>query len=71
MVGRAERLAARATGSRLTRVVDSLARITDDRNDAVRLLRPVRTPTTRTAGVTVPVPYVIYGGRATARVLFR
>lgn len=71
VVGRAERLAARATGSRLTRVVDSLARITDDRNDAVRLLGPGDDADDPEAGVTVPVPYVIYGGRATARARFR
>lgn len=71
VVQRAERLAARATGTRLTRVVSSLARITDDRNDAVRLLAPGEDADDPDAGVSVPVPYVVYGGRATARVPFR
>jgi hypothetical protein len=51
--------------------VGSLARITDDRNDAVRLLAPGEDADDPEAGVTVAVPYVIYGGRATTRVSFR
>ena len=67
-VARVERLAARATGPRLARLLDGLRRATDDRNDAVRLLVPGEDAEDPGAGVTVPVPYVIYGGRAVARV---
>jgi hypothetical protein len=68
VVGRAERLAQRATGSRLARIVSGLRRATDDRHDAVRLLAEGDDVDDPTAGVTVPVPYVIYAGRATTRV---
>ena len=50
---------------------DGLRRATDDRNDAVRLLAEDDDADDPTAGITVPVPYVIYGGRATATVPFR
>ena len=71
VVARSERLARRAKGTRLQRVVKSLERVTDDRNDAVRLLAEGDDADDPTAGVTVPVPFVIYGGRATATVPFR
>jgi hypothetical protein len=67
-VARVERLAVRATGPRLARLLDGLRRATDDRNDAVRLLVPGEDAEEPGAGVVVPVPYVIYGGRAVARV---
>ena len=69
---RAAQAAAQKTpGSRLTRVVAGLRRITDDRNDAVRLLGPGDDADDPEAGVSVPVPYVIYGGRAGVRVVVR
>ena len=46
-------------------------RANDDRNDAVRLLGPDDDADDPAAGVTVPVPYVIYGGRATVRITVR
>ncbi len=70
-VGRAEGFARRATGTRLARIVAGLRRATDDRNDAVRLLGEGDDADDPTAGVTVPVPYVIFGGRATTRVRAR
>lgn len=70
-VGRAEKLAQRATGSRLSRIVAGLRRVTDDRNDAIRLLAEGDDADDPAAGVTVPVPYVIYAGRANTRVKFR
>lgn len=70
-VRRAQAAAMRASGSRLTRIVAGLRRIADDRNDAVRLLAPGEDADDPTAGVSVPVPYVIYGGRAGARVVVR
>lgn len=70
-VRRVERIAARAAGSRLERLVAGVARATDDRNDAVHLIGPDEDAEDPAAGVTVPVPYVIYGGRASARVIVR
>ena len=70
IVGRVERLAAAASGTRLTRVMKGLTRATDDRNDAVRLLAEGDNADDPSAGVTVPVPYVVYGGRAAVRVRF-
>lgn len=70
VVGRVERLAQRATGSRLARIVGGLRRVTDDRNDAVRLLAEGDDADDPTAGVTVPVPYVIYAGRASTRLRY-
>ena len=71
VVARADRFARKATGTRLQRVVKSLRRVTDDRNDAVRLLAQGDDADDPTAGLTVAVPFVIYGGRANARVRFR
>jgi hypothetical protein len=71
VVGHAEGLARRATGTPLQRVMAGLGRVTDDRNDAVRLLAEGDEVEDPEAGVTVPVPFVIYGGSATARVPFR
>ena len=65
----AERGAARATGTRLERILDGLRRATDDRNDAVRLLAPGEDAEEDDAGRELAVPYVIYGGRATARIV--
>jgi hypothetical protein len=70
-VARADRLAARASGPRIARLVRGLQRVTDDRHDAVRLLVPGESAEDPEAGVTVPVPYVIYAGRAAARVIVR
>ena len=70
-IARVERLAERATGSRVERLVAGVRRATDDRNDAVLLLGPDDDAEDPTAGLTVPVPYVIYGGRAAARVIVR
>ena len=70
-VRRVERLARKARGSRLTRVISGLRRATDDRHDAVRLLGPGDDADDPASGVTVAVPYVIFGGRAAARVTVR
>jgi hypothetical protein len=70
-VARADRVAARASGPRIARLVRGLRRVTDDRHDAVRLLVPGESADDPRAGVTIPVPYVIYGGRAAARVIVR
>ena len=70
-IARVDRLARRAKGSRVERLVAGIRRATDDRHDAVRLLGPDEDADTPTDGLTVPVPYVIYGGRAAARVLVR
>ena len=70
-VARVERLARRAAGTRLERVVAGLGRANDDRHDAVRLLGPDDDAEDPAAGVTVPVPYVIYGGRAPVRITVR
>ncbi len=66
-VAAAERGAARARGTRLERLLEGLRRATDDRNDAVRLLAPGEVADDAEAGRELAVPYVIYGGRATAR----
>ncbi len=71
-VGAVERAARRAAGTnRLANVIAGLRRVTDDRNDAVRILGPDDDADDPRAGVTVGVPYVIYGGRAATRVRFR
>ena len=70
-VARVERFAQRASGSRLSRVVAGLRRANDDRHDAVRLLGPADDADDPAAGITVPVPYVIYGGRAPVRITVR
>lgn len=70
-VARAERFARRAGGTRLARVIAGVRRANDDRHDAVRLLGPDDDAEDPTAGVTVPVPYVIYGGRAPVRLTVR
>ncbi len=68
-VAAAERGAARATGTRLERILGGLRRATDDRNDAVRLLAPGEDAEEDDAGRQLAVPFVIYGGRATARIV--
>jgi SpoIVB peptidase S55 len=70
-IARVDRLAARAKGTRIDRLVAGVRRATDDRHDAVRLLGPDDDADTATDGLTVPVPFVIYGGRAAARVIVR
>jgi len=70
-VGTAERWASKATGSRLSRILAGLRRVTDDRNDAVRILGPDDAADDPRAGLTVPVPFVVSGGRASARVKLR
>jgi SpoIVB peptidase S55 len=70
-VAAAERGAAKAEGTRLERLVEGLRRATDDRNDAVRLLGPGEAADEADAGAELAVPYVIYGGRATARIVVR
>ena len=52
-------------------MVRALGRATDDRNDAVRLVGVDDDDTDPTVGTTAGVPWVIYGGRATARVIVR
>ena len=70
-VRKVERFAQKATGTRLTRVMSGLRRATDDRHDAVRLLGPDDDANDPASGITVAVPYVIFGGRAAARVTVR
>ena len=70
-VAAANRFAARQSGTPLQRVVRALGRATDDRNDAVRLVGVDDDDTDPTVGTTAGVPWVIYGGRATARVIVR
>ncbi|WP_217914197.1 SpoIVB peptidase S55 domain-containing protein [Miltoncostaea marina] len=67
----AERAAPRAGGTRLARLMAGLRRITDDRNDTVRVLAPGDDPDDARAGVRVPVPYVVHAGRAGVRVVVR
>ncbi|MGD9695696.1 MAG: SpoIVB peptidase S55 domain-containing protein [Thermoleophilia bacterium] len=67
-LARFARQAQRTLGPRPTKVMTAFARTFDDRNDAVRLLAPGEDADDPTAGVTVPVPAVIYGGRANAAV---
>jgi SpoIVB peptidase S55 len=59
---------ATATGTPVTRVLDGLARASADRHDAIRVLAPGEDEADRAAGVTVPVPWVISGGRAAPRI---
>ena len=67
----ASRLRPRTTSVRLQQVMADLATATDDRQDAVRLLADEDDPDDRAAGVTVAVPYVIYGDGVSTRVTFR
>ncbi len=67
----ADRFAARQSGTPLQRVIRALRRATDDRNDAVRLVSVDDDDSDPTVGTTAVVPWVIYGGRATARVIVR
>jgi hypothetical protein len=71
-VARLDRLA-RATRarSRIARVLAGIARIEDDRHDAVQVLGPGESSDSASAGTTVRVPYVIYDGRAAARIIVR
>ncbi len=64
----AERAARRQSGTRLERLVAGLERALDPRHDAIRVFGPGDDPEDAEAGVTVPVPWVIYGGRAIVRV---
>ena len=59
---------------RLRRLLAASARpvgLRHDRHDAVRLLGPADDADDPAAGITVPVPYVIYGGRAPVRITVR
>jgi len=62
---------AAASGTPEERVAAGLRRAAMDRHDAVRLLDPGESEADRTAGLRVPVPWVIYGGRATPRIVIR
>jgi hypothetical protein len=64
-----ERGARRQRGTRLERLLGALRRATDDRNDAVRLLAPGEVADDAGAGRELAVPYVVYGGRATAEIV--
>ncbi|MGE3138836.1 MAG: SpoIVB peptidase S55 domain-containing protein, partial [Thermoleophilia bacterium] len=63
----AERAARRQSGTRLERLVAGMRRTLEPRHDAVRVLGPGEDPEDPEAGATVPVPWVIYGGRAVVR----
>lgn len=76
----AGRIARRATGTRLSRTVGAIRAVAGRRNDAVRLIAGAGGPdqdeglgvsVDATAGVVVPVPWVVYEGSATTRVVFR
>ncbi|HTI34431.1 MAG TPA: hypothetical protein VL422_12185 [Miltoncostaea sp.] len=67
----ADRFAVRAAGTPLQRVVRALRRVTDDRNDVIRLVGSGDDETDPTVGTRAEVPWVISGGRATARVIVR
>ncbi len=67
----ARALARESGGTRLEQVMTGLAEATDDRHDAVRVLSGRDNPEEQDAGITVPVPDVIYDGVATTRVTFR
>ncbi|MEW6583686.1 MAG: hypothetical protein AB1416_13100, partial [Actinomycetota bacterium] len=62
---------AASPGSRVRRVVDGLERAGRDRHDAVRLLLPGEEEGDRDAGLTVAVPWVVYGGRAAPLLVVR
>jgi SpoIVB peptidase S55 len=57
--------------SPVRRVVNALDAASRDRHDAVRLLAPGEDESDPNAGLTIPVPWVIYGGRATPRLVMR
>ena len=61
----------RTTSVRLQRVMSDLASATDDRHDAVRLLAAGDDADDPSAGVTVAVPYVMFGDGVSTRVTFR
>ena len=65
-VAAVERGATRAAGTRTERLLTALRRANDDRNDQVLLLAPGESADD--GGVQLTVPYVIYGGRAAARI---
>jgi hypothetical protein len=67
LAGRVEALAARGGGSRQARLLRGLADATDDRHDAVRVLAPGADEADREDGRVLRVPYVVYAGRAVAR----
>lgn len=67
---RAQRSALKAKGTRLERVMAGLSAAFNDRHDAVRLLAEGDNPKDPTAGVVVPVPYVVYGDGVTIGVRF-
>lgn len=71
LVRRATRLRPRTTSVRLQRVMADLETATDDRHDAVRLLAAGDDVDDPAAGVTVAVPYVVFGDGVTTRVTFR
>jgi hypothetical protein len=71
-VARMERAARASAGrSRIDRVLAGIARTEDDRHDAVQVLAPGEDADSASAGTTVRVPYVIYDGRAAARITVR
>lgn len=57
--------------SPVRRVVNALEAASRDRHDAIRLLAPGEEESDPTAGLIIPVPWVIYGGRAAPRVVMR
>lgn len=57
--------------SPVRRVVNALETASRDRHDAVRLLAPGEEESDPKAGLAIPVPWVIYGGRAAPRVVMR
>jgi hypothetical protein len=69
--GLEDELAAAPQRSPVRRVLGALDAASRDRHDAVRLLAPGEEESDPTAGLVVPVPWVIYAGRAVPRIVVR
>ena len=69
--GLQDELAAPPQRSPVRRVLNALGSASRDRHDAVRLLAPGEEESDLEAGLTIPVPWVISGGRAAPRLVMR
>jgi hypothetical protein len=69
--GLEDELAAAPQRSPVRRVLGALDAAGRDRHDAVRLLAPGEEESDPRAGLVVPVPWVIYAGRAVPRIVVR
>jgi len=68
LLPRIDAAAARGRGRRTARLLAAIRRATADRHDAVRVLGPGEDADDPSAGVVVPAPYVMSGGRAVPRI---